>query len=51
MYDINFIQNSFLKKISAGELSLNEINTIEEELEILRDKKPKIFAIFTKPKR
>ena len=49
MYDINFIQktHSIKKKIIAGELSLNEINTIEEELEILRDKKPTIFNIET----
>ena len=30
-----------------GELSLNEIKTIEQELDILRDKKPTIFNIET----
>ena len=35
------------KKITKDELSLNEINTIEQELDILRDKKPTIFNIET----
>ena len=49
MYDINFIQksHSLKKKITMGELSLNEIKTIEQELNILRDKKPTIFNIET----
>ncbi len=49
MYDINFIQksHSLKKKITKGELSLNEITVIENELEILRNKKPTIFNIET----
>ena len=49
MYDINFIQksHSLKKKITKGELSLNEISVIEQELDVLRNKKPTIFNIET----
>jgi|TARA_B100001971_G_C18190022_1_gene538038 radical SAM protein with 4Fe4S-binding SPASM domain len=49
MYDINFYKNSFSLKndITSGKLSLNEIDNIEKELEVLRDKTPTIFNIET----
>lgn len=49
MFDINFYKKSFpiKKKISSKALSLEEIESIEKELEILRDKSPTIFNIET----
>lgn len=49
MYDINFYKKSYplKKEIVLGKLSLKEIETIEKELEVLRDKTPIIFNIET----
>jgi len=49
MYDINFFKNSIplKKKIVSKELTKDEIENIQEELELLRDKKPHIFNIET----
>jgi radical SAM protein with 4Fe4S-binding SPASM domain len=49
MYDINFYKNSFhlKQKITSGKLSSQDTETIEKELEILRDKKPTLFNIET----
>ena len=48
MYDINFFKRSFpLKKITSYKLNYSEVNTIEKELEILRDKSPTLFNIET----
>ena len=49
MYDINFFKKSFplKKKISSYKLNLSEVETIEKELEILRDKSPTLFNIET----
>ena len=49
MYDINFFKNSFdiKKKIVQREFSIEDYSNVEKELEILRDKNPKIFNIET----
>ena len=49
MYDINFFKKSFplKRKITDGSLSSLEAQTIENEMEILRDKNPTIFNIET----
>ena len=49
MFDINFYKKSYplKKKIASRELSINEIETIEKELEELRSKTPTIFNIET----
>tara|TARA_Y100000590_G_C15729423_1_gene1016425 strand:- start:1482 stop:2570 length:1089 start_codon:yes stop_codon:yes gene_type:complete len=49
MYDINFFKKSFSlkKKISSYKLNYSEVDTIEKELEILRDKSPTLFNIET----
>ncbi len=49
MYDINFFRNSFdiKKKIVQREFSMEDYSNVEKELEILRDKNPKIFNIET----
>lgn len=49
MFDINFFRNSYQlkKKITSGEISLEETKNIEKELEKLRKKNPTIFNIET----
>ena len=49
MYDINFFKRYFpiKKKITSYKLNYSEVNTIEKELEILRDKSPTLFNIET----
>jgi len=49
MFDINFFEKSYplKKKISNRSLSMNEVETIEKELETLRSKSPTIFNIET----
>ena len=49
MFDINFYKKSYRikKDITQGKLSLNEFETIEKELETLRNKTPTIFNIET----
>jgi wyosine [tRNA(Phe)-imidazoG37] synthetase (radical SAM superfamily) len=49
MYDINFYKNSYplKKKITLNQLSHSDVEIIEKELEILRNKIPTIFNIET----
>ena len=49
MFDINFFQKSFSlkRKITERKLSFEESQTIEKELENLRNKAPTIFNIET----
>ncbi len=49
MFDIDFFKNSFSlkKKICSRNLTINEAEAIEQELEKLRSKSPTIFNIET----
>ena len=49
MFDINFFKKSYeiKKKITTGIMDASEVEIIEKEMEILRDKKPTIFNIET----
>ena len=49
MFDIKFYKNSYpiKKKITQGEISADEFQIIEKELETFRDKSPTIFNIET----
>ena len=47
MYDIKFFQNSskIKNKITSSEMTFEDIQTIEDELENIRNKEPHIYNI------
>ena len=49
MYDINFFKQSLKLKnrIVSGMMSMEDTETIEQELELLRNRKPHLFNIET----